>query len=572
MIEMLIPFGLKDNQIFHVESVPNGLACGCICPECRQPLIAKNQGERRRPHFSHAKDTECYDYHAMTYLHQYAQQLIESECKIVLPEFSHTPKIKLKDGSSITGETFTIPEIETSLDNIQSEYSWNQFRIDSFATLKGRSLFIEITVSHDNTPEKISAIEKAEQPAIEVVLTSLYGTDELYDDKAIRSAVFNSKNAKWIHHPRAVEFLKPLYAKLQEEADRLNYEIIQRQKAELARQRIEEEKERVRLERREEAKQQLRSKLDADLSWLNSLSSEWINEYEYSKRKLVPVFPKWVDLETVDCLIGIRVDGYWIFNCCCEHWQALILSFLYKNGMDRAFNANDVKKFVVKFAGINEHMNRLNIAQYEARQKALAKGSKSNWRGAWYLTWEENERIISPYYAVLSYLEHLVACDVLSRSRDLKSFYLKDYKLNDYELRINSESQAEEERKRLREERARLLIEDQERLDREQRKLIERRKAITKELQQKRIVAMIEADKLVFQEHDGEGLRCNSCYFISPNSTLIRDAESECPKCGQVSKLQPEKITKEYIETAIHRYRCSVWPRKSLELLPECDF
>lgn len=48
--EALIPFGLhkKSNRLVDVGSVAKGKACGCICPSCQTPLIAR-QGHRAIP-------------------------------------------------------------------------------------------------------------------------------------------------------------------------------------------------------------------------------------------------------------------------------------------------------------------------------------------------------------------------------------------------------------------------------------------------------------------------------------------------------------------------------------------
>ena len=41
----------------HVDDVPNGLACGCTCPDpgCGQKLMARNAGTKRIHHFAHAR-------------------------------------------------------------------------------------------------------------------------------------------------------------------------------------------------------------------------------------------------------------------------------------------------------------------------------------------------------------------------------------------------------------------------------------------------------------------------------------------------------------------------------------
>ena len=47
-----------EGKLVHVDSVPNGKACGCFCTYCGEPLQAK-QGEKRKHHFSHLSGTEC---------------------------------------------------------------------------------------------------------------------------------------------------------------------------------------------------------------------------------------------------------------------------------------------------------------------------------------------------------------------------------------------------------------------------------------------------------------------------------------------------------------------------------
>lgn len=52
--EALIPFGVhkESNRLVDVGSVAKGKACGCICPSCQTPLIAR-QGHEKEWHFAH---------------------------------------------------------------------------------------------------------------------------------------------------------------------------------------------------------------------------------------------------------------------------------------------------------------------------------------------------------------------------------------------------------------------------------------------------------------------------------------------------------------------------------------
>uniref|UniRef100_UPI002B477B28 competence protein CoiA family protein n=1 Tax=Vibrio vulnificus TaxID=672 RepID=UPI002B477B28 len=66
MLLQHVPFGLRiqDQTFVDVADVVRGKNCGCICPSCHTPLIAR-QGEEKQWHFAHASrkvegtDKEC---------------------------------------------------------------------------------------------------------------------------------------------------------------------------------------------------------------------------------------------------------------------------------------------------------------------------------------------------------------------------------------------------------------------------------------------------------------------------------------------------------------------------------
>lgn len=62
MIEPFIPYGrrIADGKNVSVEEVPNGKACDCVCIRCKNHLVAKNRGRKRRPHFSHLASVNAY--------------------------------------------------------------------------------------------------------------------------------------------------------------------------------------------------------------------------------------------------------------------------------------------------------------------------------------------------------------------------------------------------------------------------------------------------------------------------------------------------------------------------------
>ncbi|MFS1465531.1 hypothetical protein BCU33_005620 [Vibrio lentus] len=549
---MLIPFGLKDGKIHHVKNVTNGLACGCICPNCKQPLVAKNKGEHKRPHFAHSVDTDCFDYDAMTYLHRYAQQLLESKQYVFIPDFSYTPEITLLDHSVISGEVIHYKATKVNFDSVQNEFTWNQYRIDTYGQLKHRSLFIEITVTHKNEPAKIASIRQADRPTIEIVLTSLHNSDNLYNDKEIENAVFDPKNANWIHHPKAMNKAKEALKQLELVAKEKNRIIKMRMRAEERRRQQEAENEKKRIQNIELAKQRFRDEIKDELDWLALIDSNWIQQYDIEKKSVLPDFLKWIKVDEYSDLVGVKSDIDWIFECQREHWQALIICQLYRIGVNQRIKAFDVKRFVQKHSRVNPNMLRLNAAQYQARQKAKANGSQTNLRIAWYLSNEENRKIVSPFKVVLDYLQYLASRDVLTTTSDSLVFQLNDRSIEDFRIRLQKKAQ---EVVRVQEE--------EQRVKQEAQLKVERQRAITTEKKRKRISDMIEADRVVFNHYQGQGLRCNRCQFTSPKA--IVSVVTNCPVCNKETGYVEVFITQDYLDTAIHRYQCNTLPLRSLE-------
>ena len=66
----------SDGHLARIDEVKNGLACSCTCPACKEPLVAKNQGEKRVHHFAHQSGTEC-EHAYETMLHMLAKQRVQ---------------------------------------------------------------------------------------------------------------------------------------------------------------------------------------------------------------------------------------------------------------------------------------------------------------------------------------------------------------------------------------------------------------------------------------------------------------------------------------------------------------
>lgn len=92
MNDLLIPFALRERDLALVDVAdgPAGSACGCICPSCKSPLIAR-QGRTKVWHFAHAArvdhhDTEApCDFSWPVSIRLMARQLVGHGLAIALP-------------------------------------------------------------------------------------------------------------------------------------------------------------------------------------------------------------------------------------------------------------------------------------------------------------------------------------------------------------------------------------------------------------------------------------------------------------------------------------------------------
>jgi len=99
-----IPFGVEtDGEVVDALGVQRGLACNCLCPGCKQPLMAK-QGDIRVHHFSHLGDRSCTNGQVMA-LTMAAKQVLAREKRMALPDLvatvEHATRYGLKRRNSL---------------------------------------------------------------------------------------------------------------------------------------------------------------------------------------------------------------------------------------------------------------------------------------------------------------------------------------------------------------------------------------------------------------------------------------------------------------------------------------
>ncbi len=156
---MKIPFGmLPSGQLVDISTVERGLKCGCLCPGCRSPLVAR-QGEINIHHFAHYAVPACQEGLEVAITMGLLQTLNEVK-QIHLPPLAFRGKL-IRDGHLLGfDEAREEPELAEGLKPTLG------------IVFKGRDL--GIVLQYDRlAPIIVSKLVEAKQPALLINLASL---------------------------------------------------------------------------------------------------------------------------------------------------------------------------------------------------------------------------------------------------------------------------------------------------------------------------------------------------------------------------------------------------------------
>lgn len=179
----------KDKRLVHIDSVPNGLSCQCLCPACGEVLIAKNNGETKESHFAHYYGTECEGAHE-TELHLLAKEIISEEKSVMLPPY----------GNVFNGgrQTFDVVEVEQGDDStgLRPDLCGVVRRSDGTES----RLWIEIKVTHAIGADKRQLILRNGISCLEISLNGFM--EESVSRSALKSFLLDSiEGHEWTNNP-----------------------------------------------------------------------------------------------------------------------------------------------------------------------------------------------------------------------------------------------------------------------------------------------------------------------------------------------------------------------------------
>lgn len=428
-----VPYGLREGKMCAARDVPTGLRCGCVCVGCGQPLVAKNQGHKVRPHFAHHVDRACPGGFESS-IHHRAKELIVDKKILMLPawdgdEAMPNPPVALDSGGWLhEGRRVEVPPTVITLTDARPEVQRGDYRPDVVGMDRDGELLIEIRVTHAVGDQKARNVQSDGQRMLEIDLSAITFEDaenpELFEHLVLNTP----SNRIWISHPPATEAWRRSRAELNELIRARNKSIA----AVLAhRQKLKEQGD---LERKAWEARKARHRDECRQPHLRALATlkgkttkAAINEkYRWllERDQLTAIEAgNWVTAEAAKSYMELVPARGWVYDAHPRLWQTgAYVHFIAGKASGHAFEQAALGRWVRATYGTDESLWSLFRAQWVARREALKRGRYMRLPWAWYFTPDENKRIPNFFEPIDEFVGNMMRCGVLVRDPDRRGW------------------------------------------------------------------------------------------------------------------------------------------------------
>lgn len=193
-----MPFGLREGRLYEPLQVESGLKCGCTCPGCGAPLVARHSASGRViSNFAHYAGADCATGFE-TAVHLAAKQLIVDRMTLFLPEVTARVPGTGLGGGARGREGLVRPAGLRNLNAVRVEEYLGGIRPDLVVSIGGEEVLVELAVTHFVDDVKLARIQVLDMPTVELDLSEL----REMNFEALKNALFtNSRRAQWVWHP-----------------------------------------------------------------------------------------------------------------------------------------------------------------------------------------------------------------------------------------------------------------------------------------------------------------------------------------------------------------------------------
>ena len=191
----MIPFAYtQKGKLVSVQQVAQGLACNCICPACKAPLVAR-KGSQKVHHFAHYRTPECSGALESS-LHHLAKFILSHKRKLVLPPVCiHGSDFPVQYASTFQ---YASAQVEQFIDGIQPDLILSSIY---------KKVAVEIAVHHVATPAKVWQLQQSRLAAIEIDVKAIHlelagqgkGADLIAFTEKITMGI---QHKRWLFNPK----------------------------------------------------------------------------------------------------------------------------------------------------------------------------------------------------------------------------------------------------------------------------------------------------------------------------------------------------------------------------------
>ncbi|MGD9706666.1 MAG: competence protein CoiA family protein [Candidatus Delongbacteria bacterium] len=201
---------MKDGKLVQISEVEQGQNCGCVCPSCGRPLLAR-KGDIKIHHFAHLNNVECIGA-TETALHMKAKEIIEKYKTLRIPRVTATD-----EATDESPDHFILHEAQKiTCDKVYLEKRLDDFVPDIIIESSGKQLIVEIAVTHFINSEKLNKINNQNISVLEIDLSKF--DRQVTTDDLLTEIYEDTNNKKWIYNSKreaVVRKFRKLHRKLQ---------------------------------------------------------------------------------------------------------------------------------------------------------------------------------------------------------------------------------------------------------------------------------------------------------------------------------------------------------------------
>lgn len=236
--ELKVSLGVRaDGSVVHITEIDpdtqRGLACGCVCADCGDQLVAR-VGRVRQRHFAHHSAHECVAADESA-LHLFAKELFTRHHRLKVPEArvwldaETMQKVRRRPLTEHHSHEFLRDEVSQHVaDACYVEYDEavleqtadNRRRPDITLTRSddGTPLLVEVRVTHAVDEEKEAALKALGTPCLEIDLSAHHVGLDAFDRDGIEQLLIDGVAEKdWICIPDEATHFAALKERVEEE-------------------------------------------------------------------------------------------------------------------------------------------------------------------------------------------------------------------------------------------------------------------------------------------------------------------------------------------------------------------